>query len=93
MKAGTGENEYLEKLKESLEIIKKFNPEILGISAGFDTFKGDPLANINLEIGSYQKIGKLISELKKPNFTVLEGGYSDRLPECIYAYLQGLKQA
>jgi acetoin utilization deacetylase AcuC-like enzyme len=86
--SGTEEGEYLDKLEVALDKIKKFDPDLLAISAGFDTFEGDPLANLKLEIGTYAKISKMISELAKPKFAVLEGGYSKALPECVYSFLK-----
>ena len=69
--------------------IEKFNPDLIAVSAGFDTYKKDPLADMNLEIESYGEISKIIKSLNKPVFSVLEGGYSEDLPKCIYSYLGG----
>ncbi len=86
----TGEKEYLKVFKKAISKVKEFNSEIIAVSAGFDAYKEDTLSGINLEIQTYSKIGKLISELNKPVFSVLEGGYSSKLGECIYAYLKEL---
>jgi len=90
--ANTKEKDYLEVLKEALERLKDFEPQMLAISAGFDTFSGDPLAGIDLEIKSYYKIGKLISDLNLPTFGLLEGGYSEKLADCVVEFLQGLEK-
>jgi len=89
---GTDEKEYLEKLNQGLENVAEFDPVLIGISAGFDTYKGDPITNLNLEVGSYRKIAKLINEIKKPLFIVLEGGYSKEMPECAYQFLLGISK-
>ncbi len=89
--AGTSENEYLENLKKAIEKIKEFNPEIIGVSAGFDTYKRDSLGDLKLEVESYEKIAKMIKNIGKPVFSVLEGGYSSKLSECISSYLKGYK--
>lgn len=88
LKNGTEEEEYLDKLEVAVEKIRKFDPNLLAVSAGFDTFEGDPLADLKLKIGTYAKISKMISELEKPRFAVLEGGYSKKLPECVYSFLK-----
>jgi len=90
--SGTSEQEYLDVLEKALEKIQEFNPDILGISAGFDTFKEDPLASLQLEIESYEKIGKMINSCNINTFAVLEGGYSSRLGECIHAFLKGIEK-
>jgi len=88
----TGENEYLKTLDIALKKISDFRPNVLAISAGFDTYQKDPLTYFGLEVGSYQKIGEKIAELKLPTFSVLEGGYSMALPLCLYNFLIGLKK-
>lgn len=87
----TQEEKYLETLKLALAEIKKFSPAFLAISAGFDTYQNDPLAQMGLEIGSYRNIGKLISQTQIPCFCVLEGGYSPDLKYSIWEFLEGLK--
>ena len=88
---GTGEKKYLETLAEGLEKVKKFNPELIAVSAGFDTYQRDPLLDLNLTKSSYRRIGEKIVSLKKRCFSVLEGGYSKELPKCVYMYLEGVK--
>lgn len=88
--AGTGEEAYLATFNDALAEIREFDPGLIGVSAGFDTFKEDPLTGLGLEVGSYEKIGRLIASLDRPVFSVLEGGYSEKLPECIDSYLKGV---
>lgn len=87
----TDERGYLKVLRQALERIRKFSPDILAISAGFDTYKDDPLTQMGLEVGTFGKIGQLIQGCNLPCFCVLEGGYSPDLKECIYEFLQGLR--
>lgn len=87
----TGETEYLLTLENAVEKVKDFNPNIIGISVGFDTYKDDPITNLNLEIESYGKIARIIDNLNKPCFATLEGGYSKYMPECVYSFLKGFK--
>ncbi|MFH0838676.1 MAG: histone deacetylase [Candidatus Omnitrophota bacterium] len=85
----TEETLYLSVLKEALSEIRNFTPGLIGISLGFDTYRDDPLANLNLEAASYSKISGLIRELNIPCFGVLEGGYSTGMAECLYNFLKG----
>ncbi|MFN3966935.1 MAG: histone deacetylase, partial [Endomicrobiia bacterium] len=86
---GTEEKIYLNTLEKALKEIENFKPNLIAVSAGFDTYKKDPITNMNLEKISYKKIAELISGLKIPRFAVLEGGYSSDLPECIYNFILG----
>ncbi len=88
LKEGTEEEEYLDKLETGLYKISKFSPDLIAVSAGFDTYEGDPLTNLKLKIRTYGKIAKMISGLGIPRFAVLEGGYSEKLPECVYLFLK-----
>ena len=86
---GTDEKTYLAILKESLEKIRDFQPDVLGISLGFDTYRKDPITNLSLEISSYRKIGLMIAELPIQSFAVLEGGYHPAIAECLYQFILG----
>ncbi len=89
---GPTEGEYLKTLEKACQAITDFSPSLLGVSAGFDTFQEDPLTQLGLEIETYGKIGKTIAGLKKPTFIVMEGGYSPKLPECVFEFLRGLEE-
>jgi acetoin utilization deacetylase AcuC-like enzyme len=91
VKKNTKEKEYLKKLEEVIKKVKEFNPDLIGVSAGFDTYKKDKIGKLKLEIETYKKIGQMIKSLDKPTFSILEGGYSNWLPECILSYIKGLQ--
>jgi acetoin utilization deacetylase AcuC-like enzyme len=63
----------------ALNEIRTYRPELLAISAGFDTYKGDPITAMRLEIETFGEIGRRIASLKLPTFAVLEGGYAPEL--------------
>ncbi len=88
--SGTDELGYMATFSKAIDKVKKFDPDLVAVSAGFDTYKGDPLTGLHLEILTYEKIGTAIRQLEKPVFAVLEGGYSNDLPECIRQFLSGL---
>ena len=88
--ANTPPEKYLSVLDEGLKHIEQFNPDLLAISAGFDSYKLDPITSFSLEKDTYRDIGKMLASLNKPMFAVLEGGYSKDIPECIYQFLTGL---
>ncbi len=63
---------------------------MIGVSAGFDAYARDPLAQETLEAEDFHWLGETIRKLETPVFSILEGGYSNDLPELIMAYLRGL---
>lgn len=86
----TGVEDYFNALEKACEHIQTFEPSCLGISAGFDTCKTDPLSQFQLPVSAYKEIGEKIRKLNLPTFAVLEGGYSQDLPYCIYEFFRGL---
>ena len=87
----TGPEEYLTALSGAIQEVNKYKPGLLAISAGFDTYRNDPLTDFGLEIETYAEIGRIIAGLGIPWFAVLEGGYSADMPLCIDKFLSGLK--
>jgi acetoin utilization deacetylase AcuC-like enzyme len=87
-----GDSEYLRTLRIALDEIKKFNPDLIAVSAGFDTHKYDPVCSLGLSEDSYIIIGRMIAELSKRTFAVLEGGYGRYFPICVFNFLSGLEQ-
>jgi len=82
--------EYRKVLSKALERVMASKPELLGVSAGFDAYARDPIAHETLEAEDFHWLGGQIQRLGVPTFSILEGGYSDDLPELVIAYLQGL---
>jgi acetoin utilization deacetylase AcuC-like enzyme len=93
LKPGTDGAGYLAALEKALEKVKAFDPGVVGVSAGFDTYRNDPITGLLLDVEDYFKIGELIGGLGKPTFSVLEGGYDRGIPACIERYLEGVSGA
>ena len=87
----TPRDQYCATIQRALEDLKRFGPDLIAVSAGFDAYVRDPIAEENLEVEDFYWIGKSIRELGIPFYSVLEGGYSTRLPELILAYLKGVE--
>ena len=86
----TPREEYRKVLDKALDDLKKFKPDLVAVSAGFDAYARDPLAQETLEAEDYYWLGESMRKLGIPVFSVLEGGYSNDLPELILAYLKGV---
>jgi acetoin utilization deacetylase AcuC-like enzyme len=86
----TPRDEYRAILADALSHLREFAPSLLVVSAGFDSYVGDPLAQETLDIEDYHWLGKAIRQLALPSIHLLEGGYSQQLPKLILAYLKGL---
>ena len=78
-------------LARALGDLKDFRPDLIAVSAGFDAYERDPLADGALLAEDFHWLGRELSALKIPFFSLLEGGYSKDLPELIFAYLKGVE--
>lgn len=91
LRHGIGDTEYLTTLEKAVGNVKGFDPDLIAVSAGFDTHVGDPVGGLGLEKNSFLKIGSILGSIQRPTFTLLEGGYGIELPICIYNFLRGLE--
>ena len=82
--------EYRSILASALEQLQAFRPTLVGVSAGFDGYLHDPLAQGTLAIEDFNWLGSCLYQLGVPVFSVLEGGYSHDLPDLVLAFLHGL---
>jgi acetoin utilization deacetylase AcuC-like enzyme len=84
---GTPRHHHVEVAKRALEKLIAFKPDLLLVSAGFDAYADDPLVQMTLKHEDFATFGDWLRKLDVPVATILEGGYSDELPELIDAFL------
>ena len=87
----TPRSEYRQVFQSALRHLADFKPDLVAVSAGFDAYARDPLAQLKLEVEDFRWIGLQLRGLGLPLFSLLEGGYSGDLPDLILAYLCGLE--
>ena len=73
--------------RSSLDKLIAFEPDLLLVSAGFDAYGHDPLLQLTLEREDFAAFGNWLNKIDIPVAVVLEGGYSNDLPELIDAFL------
>lgn len=73
-----GDHEYVYALERVfMPIIRKFDPELIFISAGFDSGRGDPLGGLDLTPEGFAYMMKRLLEIAPTRTIVaLEGGYN-----------------
>jgi acetoin utilization deacetylase AcuC-like enzyme len=81
---------YLSGLKRALSDLKAYRPDLVAVSAGFDAYERDPIGSGTLEVEDFHWLGRSLRALGVPLFSLLEGGYSNDLPELILAYLKAV---
>ncbi|HVT59360.1 MAG TPA: histone deacetylase [Thermoanaerobaculia bacterium] len=95
--AGTGDHGYAEAIQgRVLPALRRFAPDVLLISAGFDAWQGDPLGGMAVSEEGFARWGEWLGGLAAEacagrTLSVLEGGYDlENLPRLVAAYLGGL---
>lgn len=98
LRAGTSARAHREAFSDALKSVKtKFHPDLVMISAGFDSRRGDPLGGLMLEDGDFSDLTKELLDLAD-HFSsgrlvsLLEGGYNLRaLGRTVSTHLEALR--
>jgi len=84
---GTSRTAHMNEIRRALDGLLGFNQDLLLVSAGFDAYKGDPIMEMTLEQEDFAILGEWLRDCGVPAGTILEGGYSDELPDLIDTFL------
>lgn len=97
--AGSGEDDYAAAFSGVfLPILREFCPELIIVSAGYDSHAADPLGGMRLQAASFERFAAEIATLTQelgiaPPSLVLEGGYDlEALTEGVAATIEGVKE-
>jgi acetoin utilization deacetylase AcuC-like enzyme len=78
---------HVEAAKHALEGLLAFKPNLLLVSAGFDAYARDPITQMTLKPEDFAMFGTWLHDITIPAAAILEGGYSDDVPQLIDAFL------
>ena len=76
----------------AIEAAKEFNPDNVGVSAGFDGYEKDMILNLNYTLDSYYECGRKLSQSFENVFAVLEGGYHQDVRKCVDNFINGVNK-
>ena len=75
---------------QALDAIAAFDPGLIVVSFGADTFIGDPISSFRLETPDYAALGADIAARGWPGVIVMEGGYAgEALGRNVASFLSG----
>jgi acetoin utilization deacetylase AcuC-like enzyme len=69
---------YLDVLDDAIAAVRRFKPQFLVVSLGFDLMKGDPTGAFDITPSGLAAIARAITRLDLPTLFVQEGGYAVR---------------
>lgn len=88
--ADSGDKEFFDVLNKAITAAKKFNPDVVGVSAGFDAYEKDSLLSLKFTKKTYYECGLRLRRAFPVVFGVLEGGYHNEILECVEAFVEGV---
>ena len=90
LEKGTGDEEYIEILKENLNKLKSIQFDIVFFQAGVDSLKFDSLGHLNLTQNGMKIRNELVldfcSTQNLPLLIFMGGGYSDPIDHTVKAF-------
>ncbi len=94
---GVSRSDYLAAVAGELEdFADRIKPELVLVSAGFDSHHADPVGSLGLEVEDFQVLSTLVTGIADTHaqgriVSVLEGGYNPPiLAECVATHLECL---
>ena len=87
-----GDREFIDAVKNSIEDIEKFQPDIVAISAWFDGYLKDKVLDLEFSSQVYYKCWKLLSQKFGNIFAVLEWWYHEDMKECIELFVSWINE-
>jgi acetoin utilization deacetylase AcuC-like enzyme len=78
---------HRDAVERGLDELLKFRPDLILVSAGFDAFSEDPITQMTLEAEDFRTFGNWLRAVDVPAGAILEGGYSEKLPQLIDSFL------
>jgi acetoin utilization deacetylase AcuC-like enzyme len=98
--AGSGKAEILGAFRKKLiPVMRDYKPELVILSAGFDSRRGDPLGRFTLGDGDFRELTSIALEIADSHcqgrvVSLLEGGYSlEGLTRAVAAHVETLVEA
>ena len=74
--AGSGNEAWFAALDAALARLRGYDPELLIVSLGVDTYVGDPIAHFRLDRPEYTRLGQRLAAFGRPTLFAQEGGYA-----------------
>lgn len=91
MPHGSDEAAFFAKMDEAQAAIRRFEPEALVFSLGFDIYREDPQAQVSVSTAGFRELGRRIAALGLPTLVVQEGGYHlESLESNVASFFGGL---
>jgi acetoin utilization deacetylase AcuC-like enzyme len=89
--AGSGDKELLAAVDTAIRKALDFEPDVVGVSAGFDGYLEDRLLGLNYTLEGYFQCGRKLGQSFRHVFALLEGGYHLDIVKCVEVFIRGIE--
>src|SRR3954447_10444304 len=88
--AGCDDPGFLGALMQALDAVHRFDPALVVVSLGVDTYGDDPLSDLAVTAAAYHPAGVAVAALDLPLVIVQEGGYNvSAMGALVRSFLRG----
>ena len=92
MPHGSSEEDFFDKLDESLAAIRLYQPDAVILTLGFDIYKNDPQAKVSVSSEGFCRLSTHVRQLGLPTLVIQEGGYDlEALTTNVGQFFKGLE--
>jgi acetoin utilization deacetylase AcuC-like enzyme len=88
--SGSGDKEFLIAVDKAISVARKFNPDVVAVSAGFDAYYKDKLLGLQVTQRAFYECAFRLRRGFSNIFAVLEGGYHNDIKECVDSFIEGI---
>ena len=87
---GKGDKEFLEVVDKAIALARRFQPDVIAVSAGFDSYVDDRLLGLNYTTRGFYECAFRLRRAFSDIFAVLEGGYHHDIRKCVDSFVEGI---
>lgn len=92
--AGASNEAWFAALEAALLRLQAYQPDVLIVSLGVDTYVDDPISHFLLDLPEFTRLGQRLAALRLPTLWLQEGGYAtEALGHNVVAVLKGFQGA
>jgi acetoin utilization deacetylase AcuC-like enzyme len=90
LERGCDDTAFLATVAQALDAVHRFNPALVVVSFGVDTYGDDPLSDLAVSAAAYHPAGLAVAALDRPLVIVQEGGYDvSAMGALVRSFLRG----
>lgn len=87
---GNGDKHFLKVVDKAISLARKFYPDVIAVSAGFDSYTKDSVLELRYSARAFYECAFRLRRAFPDIFAVLEGGYHPDMRKCVDGFVEGI---